>query len=110
MIRCPQCGLRLSVSEPACPVHGRLAQFTSAPPPTDSAPPAEPELELPGYDLKGVLGRGGFGVVYRAERKADGARVAIKVASGAQRGANERLALEVRALREIGVPLVPALI
>ncbi|WP_371673629.1 serine/threonine protein kinase [Streptomyces sp. NBC_00289] len=38
-------------------------------------------LELPGYDIHGVLGQGGFATVYRASQLAVGREVALKVDS-----------------------------
>jgi serine/threonine protein kinase len=38
-----------------------------------------PRLNIPGYEIEKELGRGGFGVVFRARRMADGIPVAIKV-------------------------------
>ncbi|MFC7105071.1 protein kinase [Nonomuraea rubra] len=37
------------------------------------------ELSVPGYEIKGVLGQGGFGVVYLALQSAVGREVALKV-------------------------------
>jgi serine/threonine protein kinase len=37
------------------------------------------ELSVPGYEIKGVLGQGGFGVVYLAWQSAVGREVALKV-------------------------------
>ncbi len=109
MIRCPECGLRLRVSEPCCPAHGSIAPRASADPPLPSSDiPPQPPLDVDGYAIRGVLGRGGFGVVYRAQRADDAVQVAIKVASAAQRGARERLSSERRALTSVGPPVVPA--
>ncbi|HEY6559345.1 MAG TPA: serine/threonine-protein kinase, partial [Polyangiaceae bacterium] len=108
MIRCPECGLRLRGREPGCQAHGSVTDADSAPPPAaGSGNPPEPAFALPGFDVKGVLGRGGFGVVYRAERVRDAVMVAIKVASPEQKGASERLEAEQEVLAHIGPPLVP---
>jgi predicted ATPase len=80
----------------------------SLPPAPAQASQSEPEFFLEGYDVKGILGRGGFGVVYRAERRQDALSVAIKVASREQRGAAERLVPEAEALLGVGPPFVPA--
>src|SRR6266700_8178976 len=105
MVRCATCGIRLHETTRNCPRHGT----TSVPvPPADSVPLAIPAL--PGYRIDRLLGRGGFGVVFAAERLSDGAPVAIKVARGDQpRIANGRLAVEGNALAAIGAPTVPAL-
>ncbi|HEX9296253.1 MAG TPA: protein kinase, partial [Polyangiaceae bacterium] len=63
---------------------------------------------MPGYRIERELGRGGFGVVYRAERVADARSAAIKVALPDQAGGTERLVREGDALEEIGPPFVPA--
>jgi serine/threonine-protein kinase len=59
----------------------------NTPPPqaaTEILPPATevsaaPELEIPGYILRQLLGRGGMGEVWRAEQTSLGRQVAIKV-------------------------------
>ena len=125
MVRCPTCGIRLQDQAPLCPEHG-------------VPPPREPSLEapgsrtverpeVPGYVLSQVLGVGGFGAVYRAERRRSLAdtlglagagvgappagieppEVAIKVARLDQPTASARLLLEAEALRAVAPPHVP---
>jgi serine/threonine-protein kinase len=55
---------------------------------------------LPGYVVEEELGRGGMGVVYRAVRQSDGARVAIKMVCPARSPTSVELG---RFLREIDI-------
>jgi serine/threonine-protein kinase len=73
-------------------------------PAATSATRVATHLAIPGYEIDKEIGRGLRGIVYRATRKADGERVAIKLiqpAPGAERNV-ERFLLEVCLLK--GVP------
>ncbi|MES1172599.1 MAG: serine/threonine-protein kinase, partial [Bacteroidota bacterium] len=79
------------------------------PPPAESSDPFRvPPPELAGYAVRSLLGQGGFGAAFAADRLADGVKVAIKVARADQYSASDRLLLEAEALRAIGPPSVPA--
>ncbi|HRI70854.1 MAG TPA: protein kinase, partial [Polyangium sp.] len=80
--------------------------------PTQGVAASAPNAEWPqfaGYTTETLLGRGGFGTVYRARAvDASARRVAIKVAHSASPTAIRRLTREVRALQLIGSPHVPS--
>lgn len=113
MIRCPECGRRLSEARPSCPEHGAPEQEPAAEP---SREPPIPQLDTKvrtaflglGYEVSRLLGSGGFGTVYEAIRQRDKLPVAIKVAQRERADGAERLQREVRALELIGPPHVPA--
>jgi tetratricopeptide (TPR) repeat protein len=67
-----------------------------------------PSPVLAGFTVRSLLGLGGFGAAFRADRISDGEPVAIKVARADQITASDRLVLEAEALKAIGRPHVPA--
>ena len=92
-------GDRIQVGDTALEVHVTQAEKQAGPPPVAPVPSFDelnpqqladlllkaakkgkaPRLDIPGYVIEKELGRGGFGVVFRARRIADGVTVAIKV-------------------------------
>jgi tetratricopeptide (TPR) repeat protein len=107
MIRCPSCGKRLRDAAPSCVTHGPPPP---APPATEDAPTpfVVPTPELPAFKVSKLLGQGGFGAVFKAERVSDGSPCAIKVARADNASAGDSLVREADALRAVGVPHVPA--
>jgi pSer/pThr/pTyr-binding forkhead associated (FHA) protein len=92
-------GDRIQVGDTALEVHVTQAEKQAGPPPAAPVPSFDelnpqqladlllkaakkgkaPRLDIPGYEIEKELGRGGFGVVFRARRLSDGVPVAIKV-------------------------------
>src|SRR5438874_8817393 len=109
MIRGPSCGKRLRDAAPNCVTHGPPPP---APPPAATEEPSTPFVvpnpDLPAFRVKKLLGQGGFGAVFLAERVSDGQPAAIKVARSDNTSAGESLVREAEALIAVGVPHVPA--
>ncbi len=107
MIRCPSCGKRLRDAAPNCVTHGPPPV---APPAAEDAPTPfiVPNPDLPAFRVKKLLGQGGFGAVFLAERVSDGQPAAIKVARSDNASAGDSLIREAEALIAVGVPHVPA--
>jgi adenylate cyclase len=61
---------------------------------------------LPAYELSGELGRGSFGVVWAAEHRRVGRRVAIKQLTAADRAIRERFLAEAKVLAALDHPHV----
>jgi eukaryotic-like serine/threonine-protein kinase len=108
MIRCPGCGKRLRDGAPSCATHGVPPPV---PPSTEEAtkPFVVPNPDLPAYRVQKLLGQGGFGAVFLAERVFDGRLVAIKVARADNASAGDSLISEAEALSAVGEPHVPAM-
>lgn len=106
MIRCPSCGRRLADVEPVCARHGPVTPESVALAAGELMPPTA-ACEALGYRDLRPLGRGGYGVVYAAERTADGAQVALKLAPLQRTDAAQSLARELSMLRAVGAPHVP---
>ena len=104
MIRCHGCGRRLADSDPRCPTHGSAL---ARPPSDEPPPPPMAAPEIPGYALGRLLGQGGFGAVFKAERLSDHQAVALKIARPDNASAGESLLREVAALSALGPPAVP---
>ena len=105
MNRCAQCGLRLAKEHSVCPRDGAPVQRVAE---ASGAAAPGPPFALDGFRIQRCLGLGGFGEVFLAERLADRAQVAIKVAHREPREAAVRLQEEIAALLAIGPPAVPA--
>lgn len=84
-----------------------LGGIAPPPPATGAAPP----VRIGGYTIGEVLGRGGMGVVYRAERTSPRRTVALKVIRRAVQGENamRRFRLEAEALARLQHPGIAAL-
>jgi tetratricopeptide (TPR) repeat protein len=65
---------------------------------------------VPGYSIQTVIGSGGFGVVFQAQRVGDCIPLALKVVRSDRSGDAHRLLSEIRALRLVGPPHVPAVV
>ncbi|MCG8420773.1 MAG: protein kinase [Proteobacteria bacterium] len=65
---------------------------------------------VPGFRILGIVGSGGFGIVYRASRENDPVAAAVKVAHGGVDSAAAQLWREGDLLASIGVPAVPAVL
>jgi pSer/pThr/pTyr-binding forkhead associated (FHA) protein len=92
-------GDRIQVGDTTFEVHVTQAEKQAGPPPVAPVPSFDelnpqqladlllkaakkgkaPRLDIPGYEIEKELGRGGFGVVFRARRLSDSVPVAIKV-------------------------------
>lgn len=94
---CNTCGSPLRAVDGLCPtcVARTITSFIKKPAVTDETP------EVPGYEMLGVIGRGGMGVVFRALRLDDELEVALKIGSAEL---FERLQREADTLRQLDHP------
>jgi hypothetical protein len=104
---CPVCGA--AIESPTGPAPEGPLAGSEAP---TVAKPADAPPEVPGYEILGVLGRGGMGLVYRARQSRLDRLVALKVlpAEAAKDPAfAERFTREARALARLNHPHIVTL-
>lgn len=94
---CNLCGSPLRAVDGLCPacVARTITSFIKKPAVTNEMP------DVPGYEILGVIGRGGMGVVFRALRLDDELEVALKIGSAEL---FERLQREADTLRQLDHP------
>lgn len=94
---CNTCGSPLRAVDGLCPtcVARTITSFIKKPAVTDETP------EVPGYEMRSVIGRGGMGVVFRALRLDDELEVALKIGSTEL---FERLQREADTLQQLDHP------
>ncbi len=71
----------------------------------ESGPP-----EIPGWQISGIAGQGGFGIVWRAERESDGLPAALKIAPGSDPDTVERIEQEAAVLATLRHPHIVGLL
>ncbi len=108
--KCASCGGEIPSDAPAgacprCALAAALASDRGDPTPESVA------AKLPGFDILGVLGRGGMGVVFKARQRALDRVVALKVlppAMAAAPGFSDRFAREAKAMARLAHPNIVA--
>jgi eukaryotic-like serine/threonine-protein kinase len=97
-VACPYCGALCTVAaEPSPP--------TRRDPNPESAPTYEPpRAEFPGYEILGVLGQGGMGVVYKARQVRTDRVVALKVPGHLDVETRLRFTTEAQAAARVSHP------
>src|SRR5437762_2356699 len=106
--RCLACGTRVLRARQGCPEHGPVKAHEREPEGECSQSSGIECVNFPGYRALRVLGHGGFGTVFEAMPVAGGRSVAIKLARRDKSHAAQQLARELKALRDVGPPHVPA--
>nr|WP_248357148.1 protein kinase [Anaeromyxobacter oryzae] len=79
-------------------------------PPTPTTPVIPDAWGIPGFELVGRIGRGGFGEVLAARRSQDGRAAAVKIVRAELPWARAQLVREAAALRTLPAGLAPALL
>jgi hypothetical protein len=94
---CQHCGSALRPVDGMCPtcLARTITHFIQQPPGENATP------EVPGYEVLGLIGQGGMGVVHRALRLEDETEVALKIGSAEL---FERLQREADTLRQLDHP------
>jgi hypothetical protein len=108
--RCATCGGEIPAEAPggACP---RCALAAALPGAAGDPTPDDVAAKLPAFEILGVLGRGGMGVVFQARQKALDRVVALKVlppATANAPGFSERFAREAKAMARLAHPNIVA--